>query len=64
MDLEDISDSDNIYLPSSFLGSSQWCSNQISDSLAIAAAYGPPTFFITMICNADWPEIQSQLCEG
>jgi hypothetical protein len=56
--------SENIYLPASFLGSRQWVSNQIADSLAIAAAYGPPTFFLTFTCNSDWPEIQSQLLPG
>jgi len=64
MDRNDVNDAENIYLPASFLGSWRWCSNQISDSLAIAAAYGPPTFFITMTCNADWPEIRSQLRPG
>ena len=39
-----IPDHQNIYLLSSFLGSNRWASEQISDSLAIAAAYGPPTF--------------------
>lgn len=56
--------SENIYLPASFLGSRRWVSNQIADSLAIAAAHGPPTFFITFTCNSDWPEIQSQLRPG
>ena len=56
--------SGNIYLPSSFLGSRRWSSEQIADSLAIAAALGNPTFFITMTCNPDWPEIKSQLHPG
>jgi Helitron helicase-like domain at N-terminus len=64
MGIKDVSDTENIYLPSSFLGSWRWLSNRISDSLAIAAAYSPPTFLITMTCNADWPEIQSQLRQG
>ena len=59
-----IEPSQNIYLPSSFLGSKRWVSNQISDSLAIAAAFGSPTFFITMTCNTQWPEIQSKLRPG
>ena len=61
---ETIEESENIYLPASFLGSRQWVSDQIADSLAIAAAYGPPTFFLTFTCNSDWPEIQSQLLPG
>jgi hypothetical protein len=61
MGSEDISDSDNVYLPASFLGSKRWAAEQVADSLAIAAEFGPPTFFITMTCNAKWPEITSQL---
>lgn len=59
-----VNESENIYLPASFLGSRRWVSNQIADSLAIAAAYGPPTFFITFTCNSDWPEIKSRLRPG
>lgn len=59
-----VEESENVYLPASFLGSQRWVSNQIADSLAIAANYGPPTFFITFTCNSDWPEIQSQLRPG
>ena len=59
-----IPDSQNVYLPASFMGSRRWASEQISDSLAIAAAFGPPTFFCTMTCNGQWPAIQSQLRRG
>jgi len=61
---EEVQDSDNIYLPASFLGSGRWSSNQIADSLTIAATYGPPTFFVTFTCNGDWPEIRSRLRLG
>ncbi|GJE90163.1 ATP-dependent DNA helicase PIF1 [Phanerochaete sordida] len=54
----------DIYLPSSFLGSNRWASEQIADSLAIAAHFGTPTFFITMTCNPKWREITSQLRPG
>ena len=64
MDVPDIEPCKNIYLPASFLSSRHWASNQIADSLAIAAAKGNPTFFITMTCNSNWPEIQSQLRPG
>lgn len=59
-----VESSENIYLPSSFLGSWRWASEQVSDSLAIAAAFGNPTFFITMTCDPGWPEITSQLRPG
>ena len=61
---EAIQPSENIYLPSSFLGSRRWCSQQIADSLTIAAQLGNPTFFITMTCNPEWPEIQTRLRPG
>ena len=64
MDAPELESTENIYLPASFLGSRRWASNQIADSLAIAAAKGNQTFFITMTCNSNWPEIQSQLCFG
>ena len=47
-----VNDSDNVYLPVSFLGSRCWAQKQVSNSLAIAAALGNPMFFITMTCNA------------
>lgn len=64
MGREDLQESENIYLPVSFLGSGRWSSNQIADSLTIAAAYGPPTFFVTFTCNGDWLEIRSRLRPG
>lgn len=54
-----ISELQNIYLPSSFMGSKQWATEQIVDSLTIAAHLGCPTFFITMTCNVEWPGIKT-----
>ena len=61
---EELQDSENIYLPASFLGSNRWSSNQVADLLTIAVTYGPPTFFVTFTCNGDWPEIRSRLQPG
>ena len=61
---QNIPDNENIYLPASFLGSWRWASNQVSDCLAIAAALGGPTFFITMTCNSEWDEIKCRLGLG
>ena len=36
----------------------------IADSLTVAAPKGNLMFFITMTCNSNWPEIQSQLHPG
>ncbi len=60
-----ISDNENIFLPASFMGSKQWCVDQTTDSLALAAKYHPsPTFWVTFTCNADWPEIHLHLLPG
>ena len=64
MGVDDMQDSQNVYLPASFLGSQRWASEQVSDCLAIASAFGCPSFFITMTCNPNWTEIQSQLRPG
>jgi len=57
---QNIPDSENIYLPATFLGSWRWAANQVADCLAIAAALGGPTFFITITCNAQWDEIKAR----
>jgi hypothetical protein len=56
-----VPDSQNIYLPVLFMGSQQWAQDQIVDLLTIAAHSSNPTFFITMTCNSDWPEIKERL---
>jgi hypothetical protein len=53
MGLSIVETNENIYLPSSFLGSNRWATEQVADSLAIAAAFGSPTFFITKTCNPE-----------
>ena len=64
MGTPDIPQSENVYLPASFLGSRRWASEQVGDCLAIASRRGPPTFFVTMTCNPEWPEITSQCLPG
>lgn len=59
-----VPDSQNIYLPASFMGSRRWATEQIADSLTIAVHSGNPTFFVTMTCNSEWPEISSRLRIG
>ena len=51
-------------LPASFIGSRRWASEQTADSLALARAYGKPTFFITMTFNPQWPEVKQCLRRG
>lgn len=60
-----VDDSDmSIELPASFLGSRKWASEETADSLALARVYGKPSYFITMTCNPDWPEIKARLRPG
>ena len=60
----ELSPSLNVFLPSSFLGSHRWCSEQIADALAIASNLGNLTFFITMTANPNWPKISECLHPG
>ena len=39
MGVHNVEANENIYLPASFLGSNRWAAEQVSDSLAIAAAF-------------------------
>lgn len=59
-----VPESQNIYLPASFMGSKRWASEQVADSLTIAVHAGKPTFFVTMTCNSEWAEIQNRLGPG
>lgn len=54
----------DIELPASFLGSRRWASEETADSLALGREYGKPSYFITMTCNPEWPEITSRLKPG
>lgn len=54
----------NIELPASFLGSRRWASEETADSLALGREYGKPSYFITMTCNPEWPEIKARLKPG
>lgn len=51
-------------LPASFTGSSQYLSNNVADSLALARQRGKPDMMVTATCNPNWPEIRSQLRPG
>jgi hypothetical protein len=61
---DDVEQDDGIELPATFMGSRKWASEQTADSLALARTYGPPSLFITMTCNPEWPEIKSRLQHG
>ena len=43
------------------LGSSRFYTESCEDALAIVRKKGRPTYFITMTCDPDWPEIKEAL---
>ena len=51
-------------IPASFLGSREWSSKQVADSLALAREYGKPSLFVTVTTNPNWPEILEMLEPG
>ena len=48
-----------VYLPSSFMGSPRMQRKLIADGMAVVRRLGKPTYFITVTCNPNWPEIQN-----
>ncbi|KAH7702762.1 hypothetical protein AAVH_28820, partial [Aphelenchoides avenae] len=46
-----------VILPASFIGSPRFWRNNFEDAMAIMRAHGVPDIFVTMTCNASWPEI-------
>jgi len=58
-------DSNNkTFLSSSVHGSRRHLRNLANNALEVVNELGPPTLFITLTCNPQWPEIQSQLFNG
>ena len=52
------------YLPSSVPGSPRHLRRLRTDALELARRRGPGTFFITLTCNPNWPEIVAALRPG
>lgn len=48
-------------LPPTFIGGPRDMQQRYMDAMALVQQYGKPDFFITMICNPQWVEIQSLL---
>lgn len=51
-------------LPQAFNGSKKNLKRKALNALAILSEFGKATFFLTMTCNTQWPEITSQLLQG
>ncbi len=52
------------YLPDSVHGSQRHLSALAKNALVVVSEYGFPHVFLTLTCNSEWPEIQSQLING
>ncbi|KAI5452038.1 hypothetical protein NCC49_001334 [Naganishia albida] len=48
-------------LPASFIGGERNMKQLYQDAMCIVRRYGQPSFFITMTCNPEWPEITREL---
>ena len=53
-----------VILSKSFVGGPRWYNSQFQDGMAICRKYHKPDFFITMTCNTNWKEIQSEMRQG
>lgn len=53
----------DVFMSKNSPGSWSWKSDQVADALAISKAYGPPSLFITITANPEWPEIRNRLID-
>jgi hypothetical protein len=62
----DPDDEDNIvsYVPKSVTGSKRHMKSCARNALQLISNFGSPHVFLTLTCNPNWPEIQSQLLQG
>jgi hypothetical protein len=54
----------HVILPSTFIGGPRSMSQLYQDLMAICRKYGPPSLFITMTTNPEWPEILANIPPG
>jgi hypothetical protein len=52
-----------IILSASHTGGRRYMIQNYHDSIAICRVHGPPDFFVTFTCNANWPEILDSMFE-
>ena len=52
------------FLPASYTGSVRHLKKLAANALALVAARGKPSLFITLTCNPKWPEIERELLDG
>lgn len=59
VDLHDIGH--RVVLPSSYIGGPRYMNQRFQDAIALARAHHGFDLFVTFTCNAQWPEITSEL---
>ena len=50
-----------VILPSSFIGGPRDMYQRYQDAMALVRTFGKLNFFVTIMCNPNWPEIQTEL---
>ncbi|KAK9750512.1 hypothetical protein RND81_02G202000 [Saponaria officinalis] len=53
-----------VILPATYIGGPRDMKRRYLNAMALVQRYGKPDFFITITCNAQWPEIQNELACG
>ncbi|KAK9690274.1 hypothetical protein RND81_09G117500 [Saponaria officinalis] len=55
---------DTVILPPTFLGGPRDMKKRYLNAMSLVQKYGKPDLFVTMTCNAAWPEIKQELAHG
>ncbi|XP_021723374.1 uncharacterized protein LOC110690793 [Chenopodium quinoa] len=53
-----------VILPPTFIGGPRDLKKRYLNAMALVQRFGKPDLFITMTCNANWPEIKQELAVG
>ncbi|XP_074266064.1 uncharacterized protein LOC141588525 [Silene latifolia] len=53
-----------VNLPATYIGGPRDMKRRYLNAMALVQRYGKPDFFITVTCNAGWPEIKRELAPG
>ncbi|XP_021737552.1 uncharacterized protein LOC110704077 [Chenopodium quinoa] len=53
-----------VILPPTFIGGPRDMKRRYLNAMALVQRFGKPDLFVTMTCNANWPEIKAELAPG
>ncbi|XP_074304673.1 uncharacterized protein LOC141639446 [Silene latifolia] len=53
-----------VILPPTFIGGPRDMKKRYLNAMALVQRFGKPDFFVTITCNANWPEIKAALAPG